>query len=368
MPRVYRHQYSGGRLSKKWYVEYRDHAGKLHREPAYRDKGLSLNHLAEILKREDRIKAGVIDPHEGLPASPIGELVDRWHAYTLGKGTTARHAHIYREQVKRVCAAAKFFDTRSLSGARAQDYLDGLIAAGRSNRTYQAYRSSLLAFGYWLSEKEKLIGTNPFTSIDVRNPELNRKIIRRVLSPKEFTAFLAAALKGKTCHGLNGESRYFLYLVAAYSGLRFGAICGLTPASFNLGKLPSVTSTTTLQKNRKAHTVPLPLDVAAKLRKWFKGKPVDALLWPRLAIHRKRAARFVRFDLKAAGIPYKTSDGQFDFHSLRHHYATSLVRGGANQVEVQHLLDHSSPSLSARYFKHLKTDELRGPVGRLPKL
>ncbi len=65
MARVYRHQYSGGRKSRRWYVEYRNHAGKLCREPAYRDKSLSQQHLAKILDREERIKAGQLEPTDG---------------------------------------------------------------------------------------------------------------------------------------------------------------------------------------------------------------------------------------------------------------------------------------------------------------
>lgn len=364
MPRVYRHQYAGGRLSQKWYIEFRNHAGKLCRRKGYRSKELTINLLAETLKREERIAAGLdVEP----TSEPLAELLDRWKAYTLGRGAGETHAINYRRCVDRVVKWCGFFDCRSLNAARAQDFLDGMVAKGRTNRTYQMYRAALMAFGNWLAKKEKLIASNPFTAIDKRDPNLNCKIVRRALTDAEFKRLLAAAKSGPRYRGLSGESRYHLYLTAAYTGLRFGALCQLTPGSFDLGKSPSVSSSARLQKNRKPHVVPLPTDVAAVLRKWLKGRPVDAPIWPRASANRKGFS-LLRFDLKAAGIPYKTAEGQFDFHALRHQYATALVRSGASPVEVQHLLDHCSPVLTARYFRHLRTDELRKPVNKLPKL
>lgn len=360
--RIYRHQYAPGKFASKWYLEYRDAAGKLHRQPAYRDKSLSIGLLAEILAREERIAAGKdVEPANG----PLFELVERYLAYATGRGIGAKRVFGCRSMLSAVFAGCKFTDLRSLSGARAQDYLDGLIAAGRTNQTYEGYRAALRAFGRWLVEKEKLLPANPFSTIDRRNPELNKKVTRRVLSEAEFKRFVAAARKGGTVHGVRGEDRRMLYLIAASTGFRYRACLQLTPGHFDL-KAGTVASSHSMQKNRKAHVVPLPGWLVGELRKWFRGKDADARLWP--DADSTRGVRMVRHDLKLAGIPYKTTAGQFDFHALRHQFATSLVRHGAGQVEVQHLLDHSSPQLSTRYFRHLTTDELRGPVERLPKL
>lgn len=362
MPRVYRHQYSGGRLSKKWYIEYRDHTGRLRRQPAYRDKGLSIALLAEVMAREERRAAG---KEVEAPADPLFELVERYLAYAAGRGVSAKRVASCRMLLSTVFRGCRFIDVKSLNGARAQDFLDGLIAKGRTNQTYEWYRAALKAFGRWLVEKEKLIAANPFSTIDRRNPELNKKITRRVLSESDFKKLLAASKSGRVYHDVRGEDRWMLYLIAASTGLRYRACIALTPAHFDL-KAGTVTSSHSMQKNRKAHVVPLPKWLVAELRKWLKGKDPRAKLWPHA--EKTRGVYMVRHDLQRAGIPYKTSEGQFDFHSLRHQFATSLVRYGAGQVEVQHLLDHSSPTLSTRYFRHLKTDELRKPVERLPKL
>lgn len=363
--RVYRHQYSGGRKSRKWYVEYRDYANVKRRVPGYVDKRATEQLGAELERKAARIRAGLDEPDRD-DKSAIHELIDEWHAAMVGRGLGATHADQYKRVCSLIVSGCGFLRLKDLNGNRAQQFLE---KQAFSNRTYQWHRSALSAFGNWLAKKRKLIPSNPFTSIDSRNPEEDPRRARRALSAAEFKRFLAAARKGRRKFKLTGPQRYHLYLVAAYTGLRLSACIALTPAHFDLtSKVPSVHSEIRLQKNRKAHTVPLPVSVAARLRTWFKGKAPDELLWPGKFASNRDGAKMVRFDLAAAEIPFRTPEGQFDFHALRHQYATALVRSGASQVEVQQLLDHVNPAMSARYFRHLKTEELAKPVGRLPKV
>lgn len=360
MPRVYRHQWGPGKFASKYYVEYRSADGKLHREPAYRDKSLSQQHLAEILKREERIAAGKVDE----PNGPLFALVERYLSYATGRGIGAKRVASCRVILNTVFAACGFTDLRSLNGARAQDFLDGLIAKGRTNQTYEGYRGALRAYGRWLCEKEKLLLANPFSTIDRRDPELNRKLVRRVPSEAEFKRLLSVAKSGKRHRGLTGEQRYYLYLLAGSSGLRFGALRLLTPAHFDLAA-GTVSATERMQKNKKRHVVPLPSDLVRSLLRWLKDKPVSELLWP--MDHDTRGVQLIKYDLKEAGIPFRTERGQIDFHSLRHFCGYSLVKAGASVAQVQAILDHSSPVLSSRYYGHLTIDDLRGPVDALPR-
>lgn len=373
MARVYRH---GKR--KKLYIEYRSHSGKLCREPAYRSKELSIAHLAKILEREELIRAGRLEPSDG-PVLSISQLLARWKAHMQRKGDGESHARWYHYAAERVCVACGFTDARSIDGAAAQHWMERQCSAETmevvirnkrpskawTNRTYQWYRSALLAFGYWLADKERAVPANPFRGIDSRNPEINPRIVRRALTEDEFARLLEATRKGGVKYGLSGEQRFHLYAVAARTGLRFRALRNLTPSSFDLAA-GTVASGMRLQKNRKALTLPLSPDVVKLFRKWLKGKDHDALLWP--MADSAQGSKMIQHDLRAAKIPFKTAEGQVDFHSLRHSFATSLVRSGATQTEVQTLLDHCSPALSARYFRHLQTDELRGVVGKLPRV
>lgn len=371
MARVFKVQYASGpdgkrRYSAKHYVEYRRWDGKLCREPAYRDKSLSQQHLADILKREELIRAGKLQPADAEGDTlGIHALIEKWKAHMRRKGDGESHITYYSWAVDQACTACRFTDARSIDGHKAQQWLESQLGEW-TNRTYNHHRGALLAFGYWLADKERARPDNPFRAIDSRNPDINARIVRRSLTEDEFRTLLEATRKGRVRSGLSGEQRYYLYLVAAYTGLRFAALVALTPADFDWKGGGSVTSSMRLQKNRRAHTVPLPPDVSGKLRRWFRGKDPNARLWP--LGEWARAADLVKFDLAAARIKFVTEEGRFDFHSLRHQFATALVRGGASVAEVQQLLDHCSPTLSARYFKHLRTDELRKPVSRLPRV
>jgi integrase len=231
---------------------------------------------------------------------------------------------------------------------------------------YNHYRAALISFGNWLVKVRRCLPANPFSGISRRNPHENPVHPRRTLTAEEFSRFLAAVRDGPERFGLSGSDREMLYLVAACSGLRAAALAGLTAKQFDLASVPPILhATASLQKNRKAHAIPLPMFLVERLRVWLAGR--DGLLWPG-NWSRWNSSAMVYRDLKASEIEPETSEGWFDFHALRHQYATMLVDSGATPAEVQQLLDHSTPALTARYFRHLTTDRLAVPVERLPRM
>ena len=60
------------------------------------------------------------------------------------------------------------------------------------------------------------------------------------------------------------------------------------------------------------------------------------------------------------------SGQKLDIHALRHTYGTRLLRAGVGLHQVQKLMGHSSPELTARVYAHLVSDDLRDAVERLP--
>ena len=77
----------------------------------------------------------------------------------------------------------------------------------------------------------------------------------------------------------------------------------------------------------------------------------------------------IRGDLKAAGIPYRDADEQVaDFHRLRAVYATHLISGRASVKTAQHLLRHSTPTLTIGTYCKLDVHDVKGAVDRLPSL
>jgi hypothetical protein len=77
--------------------------------------------------------------------------------------------------------------------------------------------------------------------------------------------------------------------------------------------------------------------VAAALRVYLESKPAGKPVWPGTWV--EKAARMLRTDLEAAGVPYvdQTADGPLfaDFHALRHTYITLLGRAGVSPKVAQ---------------------------------
>ena len=75
----------------------------------------------------------------------------------------------------------------------------------------------------------------------------------------------------------------------------------------------------------------------------------------------------LRVDLKAAGIPYETASGFFDFHSLRCETATLADAAGVSPRVVQRLMRHSTLELTGRYTRPRAVD-IDAAASMLPSL
>ena len=53
------------------------------------------------------------------------------------------------------------------------------------------------------------------------------------------------------------------------------------------------------------------------------------------------------------------------FHDLRHTCASLLIQAGATPVEVQRILEHSTPATTLNLYTHLLPDALDGAAARL---
>lgn len=51
---------------------------------------------------------------------------------------------------------------------------------------------------------------------------------------------------------------------------------------------------------------------------------------------------------------------KLDIHALRHTFGSRLARRGVGLVQVQRLMGHSDPKLTAQVYAHLDVEDLRG--------
>ncbi len=157
--------------------------------------------------------------------------------------------------------------------------------------------------------------------------------------------------------------------LAVNSGFRASELALLVPLAFDLeGEGPVVTLGADKTKNGKAAIQPLPQELAEALKGYLNGRPEDAPVWP--GNWADDAAKMLRIDLDAAGVPYVVEgpDGPLfaDFHALRHTFIALLDRAGATLKEAMQLARHSDPKLTMAVYGRAQLHDLQETVGRLP--
>lgn len=235
---------------------------------------------------------------------------------------------------------------------------------GTSPATVNHYVRSLRGFTRWLRKHKRVATDHLIEPLALLNEKVDIRRGRRGLTADELAQLLTAARESVTAFlGLTGPDRFALYLTA--NGHRLP------------GERPRRPHPDRLRPRRRPADGPVQQEpegegaTAAGGRgggvAGVSGRPAG---WcPRVGRDRK-AARMMRVDLEAAGIPYAVPrpDGPryADFHALRHTYLTLLGRHGVDLRTAQELAGHSRPELTARYSHRL--DDLAGAVGKLPAL
>jgi integrase len=145
---------------------------------------------------------------------------------------------------------------------------------------------------------------------------------------------------------MRGRERALIYKTAVYTGLRAGEIGSLKPHHLELDKkpFPRLQIPGKLTKNGQQARLLLVPAFAAELADWIKDakKEQDDLLFnvP------QASARIMQKDLKVAGIPYKTGQGDADFHSLRMTANVMLGQAGIPARIRQLFMRHSDIRLT----------------------
>lgn len=213
-------------------------------------------------------------------------------------------------------------------------------------------------------------------------PDTTSKRRYHVLEPDEITALLARAATRST-------GRFTaLFLLALYSGLRQSELCGLWWEDLNLiGDIPSVRVHAQLgqdgtrlpylkgKKEGESRVVEIPRDVARALAAWKLqsrySAPTDYVFTARGTGFTQHAARdvFERCRDEAGIQADAPPEDRCTFHDMRDTFASMLIAGGADIVEVATAMGHTKkngepdPTTTLNYYAHeWKKLEKRGKL------
>jgi integrase len=159
------------------------------------------------------------------------------------------------------------------------------------------------------------------------NAREDRRHDRRTVSLEELRVLTEATQRGHERVGMTGPARALCYRLAVATGLRYAEISTITTGSFDW-KAASVTVAACCTKNGHTANLPLQDDLVGDLASFVAELPPGSVIFP---VPTGKGAKMLRYDLKAAGIPYRDESGLvFDFHSLRCQMATLADAAGVS--------------------------------------
>jgi integrase len=308
--------------------------------PLCSDKTAAQAMLADLLRTRDREKAKIVDPRQKHYDRKIVEHLEEFLPVMRSRGKSDKDKD--RKEAILWAFIADLKSIRDITHEAIDSYLAG-VKGSSGNR--KKHLSAISIFVAWLVKKDR-IETDPLARVDAPTGGEKSKE-RRALTVEQIQKLLDAARSrpliqfherygtgvkatvrqkeraqkyrdaAEAKYRMLGRERALIYKTAVYTGLRAGEIGSLTPHHLELDAKPfprlQIPGKYT-KNNQPARLLILPT-FAAELSEWIR----DAEIGPDDVLFDvpQASARIMAKDLEAAGIPYRTSQGDADFHSLR---------------------------------------------------
>lgn len=238
--------------------------------------------------------------------------------------------------------------------------LIGHRGEGWSPATVNAYRACLTAFSNWL-KRQGIIDQVPTLAL-WENERNGQRKIRRAITWADCE-HLAKITKesGLTKAGMSPESRALLYKVAFRTLLRARALRELTVGDCHLSDpLPFISVRAETDKTGRPRAIPLPANLAQELNDYLKAKTTKVRVWQ----IPQAIAKVMRSDLKRAGIPFATAEGECDFHALRHSGATHMARSSVGLDVIAKIGGWSNLQMFFNRYGHYSLDDLTNSAAK----
>ena len=213
-------------------------------------------------------------------------------------------------------------------------------------RTYLTHLASAFETG----REWRYLSSNPFKH--VKKPKL----------PEAVPAFPSEADFCRLLGHVNDPDLRDVFTTAALTGMRLGELLALQWTDIDLdGRTILVQCKTFFRtKNRRIRRIAI-TEQLRDLLKQRSEQSKSSLVFARRGgrIRGEWVSKSFKEAVRKAGL-----DERLHFHSLRHGYASWLVKKGAPLFEVQKLLGHSSISVT-QVYAHLAPSELHDTVSRI---
>jgi len=351
--------------SKKWYAF--GVPGSVRPIPLATNKKVAETMLARLIVSGEQELAGMTTAQR----QSVSQWLDEYERVLMERGRVPRGVQNAISALRRLASDCRWETPARLTADVVRDWLTRLVREGLSHQSHNHYLNFARAFVRWLAARpRRLVAADLLDELRLLNVAVDPRHPRRALSVEEIGRVLTAALESPASFRyLSGRDRHAIYTLACTTGFRALELASMTPAHFLLDVEPPVVMLTARRgKNRRAIRQPLPPDTVALMREYLAGREPLAPLWPSWWYN--QAARMLRIDLEAAGVPYtvETPDGPLyaDFHALRHTYVSLLEVAGVSLRDAMQLARHSDPKLTLARYGKSQADQLGRAVASLP--
>ena len=328
----------------RWQVRYRDPSGR------QRSKNFAKKSDAEkyaSLVEADKVRGLWLDPD--LRRMPYREWWSRWHS---GRVNLRESSRVRDETFWRSIIAPQFGDTPigRLKAVDLRSWIASLLEAGRAPATVRK-AAQLVGASLEAAVDDGIIGSNPARKLPL--PQVPAQEMH-FMTPNEIEKLAGAV-----------DARYrTMVVMAAYTGMRFGEIAGLSIEQLNLlgrrvtvsQQLSEVAGTLSITEPKSAASkwaISLPRFLCEEVGQYLTEHPPsqDRLVFQAPSGGPIRRTNFRR----RVWLPAVESVGRvgFRFHDLRHSHAAILISQGEHPKVIQARLGHASISTTLNTYGHL---------------
>ncbi len=394
MASVFKRTGRKGKGKGKYLLSYVDHRGLRHTRSAKTTDQDAARRIASKLEADAALRRdGVIDPRIESIGQQARRTIEEHLADFRAKLSAAGSSEDHRTRTCRFISdgaeACEFETAGDIAADKVNHYATELLKS-MAARSVAARLTALKSFSRWLAVQGKL-PADPLASVRKPSVKTDRRKVRRMLLPEEWTWLRTVTLSGNVVRSdIPAVERVLLYAVAIQTGLRSNELRSLTRGSLFLDAAqPYVTCKAGSTKNQQDARQYIKPELVAELRRHIARKAPGAAVFslPR----REDVAAMLRADLAAARsewlkaarrdpeerqrreqsdflLPVNHEKEVFDFHSLRHTCGAWLAMSGAHPKAVQAVMRHSIITLTMDTYGHLFPGQEADTVARLPDL
>ena len=229
-----------------------------------------------------------------------------------------------------------------------EQYKQRLIKRGLSPVSVNMYiRASKAVFSY--AVKQEYLSKNPFSKIS------------QIKTVNSKAKYISKDELDKICSHANSDIIRDIFTVTYLTGMRLSEAVNLRWSNVDLAKRQILISSDEIfqTKTGKSRVVPMH-EVVYNI---LNGKKQRIYVFEKENGYKFTESYITHYFKKCVTNAKLNPD--YTFHSLRHSAASALVNSGVSIFEVQKILGHSSPVLTANTYSHLLPTTLLNSINRI---